>query len=95
MIELAQHIESLLLENDCVIVPNLGGFVAHYAPASYIKEENLFLPPTRIVGFNPQLRLNDGVLVQSYMSVHDTSFSDAARLVEKEVAELIGLLHEE
>ncbi len=95
MIELAQHIESLLLENDCVIVPNFGGFVAHYTPASYVKEENLFLPPTRIVGFNPQLRLNDGVLVQSYMSVHDTSFSDATRLVEKEVAELIQLLHEE
>lgn len=42
MIELAQHIEALLLENDCVIVPNFGGFVAHYAPATYVKEENLF-----------------------------------------------------
>ena len=41
MIELAQHIEALLLENDCVIVPNFGGFVAHYAPATYVKEENL------------------------------------------------------
>ena len=38
MIELAQHIEALLLENDCVIVPNFGGFVAHYAPATYVKE---------------------------------------------------------
>ena len=28
MIELAQHIETLLLENDCVIVPGFGGFVA-------------------------------------------------------------------
>lgn len=74
MIELAQHIEALLLENDCVIVPNFGGFVAHYAPATYVKEENLFLPPTRIIGFNSQLKLNDGVLVQSYMSAHDTSF---------------------
>ena len=54
MIELAQHIEALLLENDCVIVPNFGGFVAHYAPATYVKEENLFLPPTRIIGFNSQ-----------------------------------------
>ena len=60
MIELAQHIEALLLENDCVIVPNFGGFVAHYAPATYVKEENLFLPPTRIIGFNSQLKLNDG-----------------------------------
>ena len=48
MIELAQHIEALLLENDCVIVPNFGGFVAHYAPATYVKEENLFLPPTPV-----------------------------------------------
>lgn len=44
MIELAQHIEALLLENDCVIVPGLGGFVAHYAPATRVEEENIFLP---------------------------------------------------
>lgn len=95
MIELAQHIETLLLENDCVIVPNFGGFVAHYAPATYVKEENLFLPPTRIIGFNAQLKMNDGVLVQSYMSAHDTSFADATRIVEKEVNAFIELLHEE
>ena len=40
MIELAQHIETLLLENDCVIVPGFGGFVAHYSPATRVKEEN-------------------------------------------------------
>ena len=95
MIELAQHIEALLLENDCVIVPNFGGFVAHYAPATYVKEENLFLPPTRIIGFNSQLKLNDGVLVQSYMSAHDTSFADATRMVEKEVNAFVEILHEE
>ena len=95
MIELAQHIETLLLENDCVIVPGFGGFVAHYSPATRVKEENIFIPPTRTIGFNPQLKLNDGVLVQSYMSVYDTSFADASRIVEKEVNEFIGLLHEE
>ena len=95
MIELAQHIETLLLENDCVIVPGFGGFVAHYSPATRVKEENIFLPPTRTIGFYPQLKLNDGVLVQSYMSAYDTSFADASRIVEKEVNEFIGLLHEE
>ena len=29
MIELARHIEILLLENDCVIIPDFGGFIAH------------------------------------------------------------------
>lgn len=95
MIELAQHIETLLLENDCVIVPGLGGFVAHYAPATRVEEENIFLPPTRIIGFNPQLKMNDGLLVQSYMSVYGTNFSDATKIVEREVDELIAALHEE
>lgn len=95
MIELAQHIEALLLENDCVIVPGLGGFVAHYASATRVKEENIFLPPTRIIGFNPQLKMNDGLLVQSYMSVYGTNFSDATKMVERKVDELIAMLHED
>lgn len=95
MIELAQHIEALLLENDCVIVPGLGGFVTHYAPATRVKEENLFLPPTRIIGFNPQLKMNDGLLVQSYMSVYGTNFSDATKMLERKVSELIATLHED
>lgn len=95
MIELSQHIEVLLLENDCVIVPGFGGFVAHYAPAVRVESESLFLPPTRTIGFNPQLKLNDGILVQSYMSVYGTNFPDAAKRVEKEVYDLIATLHEE
>lgn len=95
MIELAQHIEVLLLENDCVIVPGLGGFVAHYTPATRVVEESIFLPPTRHIGFNPQLKMNDGLLVQSYMAVYDTNFSDATHMVEKEVEEVFAALHEE
>ena len=45
MIELAQHIEALLLENDCVIVPNFGGFVAHYAPATWYSPICLRMTP--------------------------------------------------
>ena len=60
-----------------------------------VAEENVFLPPTRIIGFNPQLKMNDGLLVQSYMAVYDTDFSDATRIVEKEVAHIFTALHEE
>lgn len=95
MIELLKHIEALLLENDCVIIPSFGGFVSHYMPARWLEEEGLFLPPTRSIGFNPQLRMNDGSLVQSYMTAYCTDFSDASKLVEKAVQELIDTLHEE
>lgn len=95
MIELSRHIEALLLENDCVIIPGFGGFVAHGMKAVHLPEEARFMPPTRVVGFNPQLQLNDGLLVQSFMSVYGNSFPDATRMVEKKVKLLQKQLNEE
>ena len=42
MIELAQHIETLLLENDCVIVPGFGGFVRIIRPQPVVKERKIY-----------------------------------------------------
>lgn len=95
MIEnLARHIEWLLGENDCVIVPGLGGFIAHYTPARRIEAENRFLPPTRIIAFNPRLKINDGVLVQSYMQMEGVSFAQALNVVERDVEQLLSALHD-
>ena len=88
MIELNRHIEILLLSNDCVIIPDFGGFLTHYVSANYIESENLFLPPTRTVGFNPLLQLNDHLLVQSYVEAYDISYPEALRRIEDEVEEL-------
>lgn len=88
MIELVRHIEILLLENDCVIVPGLGGFIAHNRPALYRSETDEFCPPIRTIGFNPQLVMNDGLLVQSYMQAYNTDFPDATRKIEKVVNQL-------
>ena len=87
MKELAKHIEVLLLENDCVIVPGLGGFIAHYRPAVR-KEGGRFMPPVRTIGFNSRLVMNDGLLVQSYMQAYNTDFPDATRKIEKVVEKL-------
>lgn len=88
MIELAKHIEYLLLENDCVVIPNFGGFIAHHQPAHYEEAEGIFLPPTRTIGFNPQLTMNDGMLAQSYMQAYHTDFPDATRKIEETVDRL-------
>ena len=90
---LAKHIESLLLEHNCVIVPGLGGFVAGYVAARMVEGEDLFLPPHRRVGFNPLLSLNDGLLVQSYMLAYDVSFPEATAMIEETVAALKSELH--
>ncbi|MDR0895854.1 MAG: SPOR domain-containing protein [Prevotellaceae bacterium] len=95
MIELAQHIEALLLDNDCVILPGVGGFITHHTPAARVKGTSTILPPTRLIGFNPQLTMNDGLLTQSYMSVYHTNYSDASRRVERSIKRLIATLHKE
>lgn len=95
MKKLAKHIEVLLLENNCVIVPGLGGFIAHYQPAHFDETRNEWVPPMRTFGFNPQLVINDGVLAQSYMQACNTDFPDATRMIEKAVAELKEQLYAE
>ena len=85
VIELVKHIEVLLLSNDCVTIPGFGGFVAHYIPARIDETDGVFLPPMRAIGFNPQLKLNDSLLVQSYVEVYDISYPEALRRVEEEV----------
>lgn len=88
VIELERHIEILLLSNDCVVVPDLGGFVTHYREAYFDDEDNMFLPPLRTLGFNPQLNMNDSLLAQSYIEAYDISYPEAVRRIEAEVAEL-------
>lgn len=88
MIQIGRHIEILLLSNDCVIVPGLGGFVTHKINARYDREDCIFLPPIRTLGFNPQLQLNDSLLVVSYVEAFDISYPEALRMIEAEVEEL-------
>lgn len=88
MIELDRHIEILLLSNDCVIVPGLGGFMAHHVDARFDEADGTFLPPLRTLGFNPRLTMNDSLLVQSYIEAFDISYPEALRRIEAEVEEL-------
>ena len=88
VIELERHIEILLLSNDCVIVPDFGGFMAHHVDARYDGKDNLFLPPLRTIGFNPQLTMNDSLLAQSYVEAYDISYPEAINRIADEVAEI-------
>ena len=92
MIQLERHIEILLLRNDCVIVPGLGGFMAHHVEAHYDDSDTMFLPPLRTLGFNPQLTMNDSLLAQSYVEAYDLSYPEALKRLEEEVEELKYIL---
>lgn len=62
--------------------------MAHHVDARYDEGDHTFLPPLRTLGFNPQLRMNDSLLAQSYVEAYDISYPEAVRRLESEVAEL-------
>lgn len=62
--------------------------MAHHADAQYDPAEEIFLPPSRTIGFNPQLTINDSLLVQSYIEAYDISYPEALKRIIDEVGEI-------
>ena len=80
------HIERLLLQHDCVIIPDFGGFVLQSIPAEYNEDSNLFSPSRKEIVFNPTLTHNDGLLNESYMQQYAVNFAKAHSLIRNDVA---------
>lgn len=86
--QLERHIEILLLSNECVMVPGLGGFMTHHVCSTYSENDHQMFPPLRTLGFNPKLKANDNLLAQSYVEAFDISYPEAMQRIEDEVGEL-------
>lgn len=95
MENLARHIELLLRDNDCVILPGFGGFIAHDVPAYYVSEEGLYYPPSRSISFNASITMNDGLLAQSYMKSYQVDYARANYMIDVAVEQLTDILDEE
>jgi len=63
--------------HDCVILPNLGGFVAQYSPANFDEKKSVFSPPDKQILFNKNLKNNDGLLVNAFAQKNNISYEKA------------------
>jgi len=84
-VEISQYIKELLLLNDCVIIPEFGGFVANYKPATI--ENNQFFPPTKEIAFNNKLISNDGLLINYISEVEGIDYFNAKQKLDSFVEE--------
>ena len=82
--DFGKYIHELLLENDIVIVPGFGAFVAAYKPAEINSETGEMKPPAKTVSFNAQIRNNDGLLVGYVAEKKRISHFEALKRIEKE-----------
>ena len=78
-----KYISTLLYENDCVIIPGLGGFVSNYEPARIEGDRNRFIPPSKKILFNTRLTSNDGLLANHIAVSEGISYSKAMDLVHR------------
>ena len=95
MRNLARHIDLLLHNNECVILPGFGGFIAQSVPAYYVEEEHLFYPPSRSISFNAAITMNDGLLAQSYMKSYQVDYARATYMIDVAIENLRDILDEE
>ncbi len=77
------YISQLLFRYDCVIVPNLGGFVTNYKPASIHPIKDTFYPPSKGISFNKNLIHNDGLLANAISLDTQITYEAALQLIEK------------
>jgi cell division septation protein DedD len=69
-------IKDLLYSNDCVVLPGLGGFIAKYKGATLNTSLHTIYPPQKTIGFNPQIKENDGLLVSALCTLNNCSYSE-------------------
>ena len=82
---LQNYISSLLVEYDCVIIPDFGGFVANYASAKIHPTQHTFEPPFKQIAFNKNLTTNDGLLANAVAIGQSITFVEASSWIEQEV----------
>lgn len=81
--DLSNHIEQLLFANDCVIIPNIGGFIVNYEAAKIDFVAQELAPPSKSVSFNPKLVNNDGLLANFLVQREQIDYKRAAQKVEQ------------
>ena len=91
MKNLAQHIESLLIQHECVIVPGLGGFVTYRDKAS-IRNNRLYAPAQK-VRFNQLLTYQDGLLAEAYMQDRHINYTTALETIKTDVEQITASLN--
>lgn len=76
----------MVARHNCVILPGIGAFLAHRVPAHYNFEDRLFMPPHRALGFNPQVTVDDALLLSEYIACEQLSYEEASALLHKDIA---------
>ena len=92
MISLIQHIEYLMMNNDCVVIPGWGALIAQYSESFYNEKSHVIQKPQRQVAFNAAVNHNDGLLAQSLIRRERITYTQAVQCIDQNVESFKKLL---
>ena len=79
------YIAQLLYRYQCVTVPGFGAFLTEIQSAKLNESSNSFSPPKKLIGFNANLKNNDGLLANHIAQAEKTSYEYAVSKIQYEV----------
>jgi hypothetical protein len=85
MESISNYISDLLMRQDNVIVPELGGFVARRIPARMSEDGTRVLPPYKQLLFHAHLNLSDGIFERYVAHRTKSSLEEATQFVASAV----------
>lgn len=91
MTEFYSFLEHLLYEHECVIIPQLGGFVVNAKDFTFNEQEGKIYPKKKYVAFNEKLKTDDRLLSTEWAKNKAISLKEASL----EIAELSKRLKSE
>ena len=89
-----KYISDLLFRYQCVTVPSFGAFLTEFKSAQ-ISNENVIVPPKKVLIFNSHLKNNDGLLANHIALEENISYSEAIIFIKNEVNNWLLKLEED
>ncbi len=87
------YISELLEENEYVIIPGFGAFISNYQPAKFEENSDMITPPSRLISFIPDLKMDDGLLLNYLVHRMKISTTQAHKLLEQYTDDIVYRLH--
>lgn len=75
------HIQELLHDHDCVIIPDFGGFITSKQASYFNRFNSVFYPAKKKILFNKHLVFNDGLLAAKVAEKQQLSMEEATQLL--------------
>lgn len=91
-IDISKHIVELLYEHDVVSLPGLGSFVGAYKSAVVDQVSGTVAPPAKTITFDDNLRMDDGLLIDTIGKSYGVTFDTATDLVQNYVSQIREVL---